>query len=111
MHPYTGAAVVNGVELPQRVAEEIRRLGIALSWYSAGELEDAVEACAFDGQLIDDPFGDDFRDKLTLTHQERLQIERKQQDSPSFFADEEADEEEKSRKWRWPPLFLLPFSH
>ena len=70
-----GAAVINGVVLPQRVLEELRRLGTALSWYSAGELEDAVEACAVDGQLIDDPMGMNFRDRLSLSEAEKAKRE------------------------------------
>lgn len=69
---HEGTAVINGVELPERVIEELRRLGIALSWYSHGELEAAVNACAYDGQLIDDPDGVDFMDELELTpHEEK----------------------------------------
>ena len=60
------ATVVNGIVLPDRVAAELRRLGIALSWYTSGELEDAVAACSIDGQLIDDIDGINFHDKLAL---------------------------------------------
>ncbi len=62
---------INGVALPQRVVEELRRLGRPLSWYTHHELEDAVLACAVDGQLIDDPNGTDFQDMLTLTEDEK----------------------------------------
>lgn len=65
-----GSITVNGVRLPMRVAQELRMLGMTLAWYSAGELEDAVEACSIDSQLIDDPGGGDFRDRLTLTPDE-----------------------------------------
>jgi hypothetical protein len=66
-----GDAMINGVALPQRVIEELRRQGIPLSWYTPGELEDALEACSFDSQLIDDVNGVNFHDKLTLTKAEQ----------------------------------------
>ena len=62
--------VVNGVVLPQRVYEELQRLGHALFSYTSGQLEDAIQACHFDGQLVDDPDGITFHDMLTLTHEE-----------------------------------------
>ena len=66
------STIINGVQLPERVIQELRRLGMALSWLTPGELEDAVIACNYDGVLIDDPDGDNFRDKLTLTHAEKI---------------------------------------
>lgn len=70
-------AVVNGVALSPRVIEELRKLGRPLSWYTHGELEDAVMACTIDSQLIDDPDGKDFRDKLHLTPEEKHSKENK----------------------------------
>jgi hypothetical protein len=70
-------AVVNGVFLPQHVIEELRRLGLPLGWYNAGELEDAVIACAFDETLIDDDEGANFHDMLSLTNEEKLAHDRK----------------------------------
>ena len=70
---FDGEVVINNVALPRQVIEELRRLGIALSWYNAGELRDAVEACAADGHLIDDPDGVHFRDKLKAGCDEELQ--------------------------------------
>jgi hypothetical protein len=66
-----GETVINGVALPQQVIEELRKLGIALSWYNAGELRDAIEATHFDGQLVDDHHGVNFRDKLHHTEEEK----------------------------------------
>lgn len=66
-----GELILNGVSLPQNVINELRRLGITLSWYSAGELQDAVIACSYDSNLIDDEAGCHFRDKLQLTDDER----------------------------------------
>lgn len=63
---FTGEVVVNGVSLPPRVAEELRRLGTPLSWYNAGELQDAVIECDFDDELVADPRGVSFRDKIRL---------------------------------------------
>src|SRR5438105_4457945 len=71
LHVVEGAVIVNGVALPQVVVDQLRQLGIALSWYSEGELEDAVEACAFDCQLIDDDDGVDFEDKLHYSEHKR----------------------------------------
>jgi hypothetical protein len=64
------------LRLPPQVLEELRRLGMPLWAYNRGELEDAVQACAVDARLVDDPHGTSFRDKLSLTFQERLQRQR-----------------------------------
>jgi hypothetical protein len=69
---FDGEIIINGVTLSQRVIEELRHLGIPLSWYNNGELLDAVNACHIDGQLIDDDRGINFRDMLTLTPRETL---------------------------------------
>lgn len=66
-----GETVINGVALPQQVIEELRKLGIALSWYNAGELRDAIEATHFDSQLVDDHNGVNFRDRLRHTEEEK----------------------------------------
>ena len=71
------SAVINGVELPAHVIWELRKQGIPLSWYNAGELKDAVIACSYDHKLIDDPEGIGFRDKLVETAEERLKKARK----------------------------------
>jgi hypothetical protein len=68
--PVDSAATINGVELPQRVLDELKRLGIALANYNAGELQAAVRACAIDGQLIDDKNGANFFDQLELDDDE-----------------------------------------
>lgn len=60
---------VNGVYLPQNVIDQLKQLGISLAWYTQTELEDAVEACAVDGVLIDDNKGIHFRDKLQMSEQ------------------------------------------
>lgn len=62
---------VNGVRLPRQVVEELQRLGISLNWYNVGELTDAVIACQHDGQLVDDPHGVHFRDKMHLSEPEK----------------------------------------
>lgn len=68
----TGHAItINNVQLPIQVVRELQRLGRALEWYSNGELNSAVAACAIDGNLIDDPHGVDFIDKLELTDAEK----------------------------------------
>ena len=66
-----GSEIVNGVALPQNVIDQLRMLGISIAWYTQGELEEAVEACAFDGTLIDDDEGIDFRDRLHRTESEK----------------------------------------
>ena len=66
-----GEAVINGVALPRQVIDELRKLGVALSWYNAGELHDAIQATHYDGQLIDDHDGVNFRDKLHHTEEEK----------------------------------------
>lgn len=72
---------VNGVELPRNVVLELQKLGLALECYAKHELEKSVLACAVDGNLVDDPQGINFADKLELTHneisfRERLEKER-----------------------------------
>jgi hypothetical protein len=71
----SGEVVINGVALPRRVADQLRLLGISLSWYSGSELADAVEACAYDSVLVDDVNGVNFNDKLTLTDREKQQFQ------------------------------------
>lgn len=66
-----GAVVINGIALPQTVIDQLRLLGLPLSWYNAGELRDAVDACAIDCTLIDDDEGIGFEDKLHLSDDER----------------------------------------
>jgi hypothetical protein len=68
--PSDGSLEINGVRLPAYVVEELNRLGVSLSAYSTGELEAAVQACAFDRKLIDDPNGLNFMDELELTNSE-----------------------------------------
>jgi len=58
---------INGVTIPQNVIDQLRRLGVALSWYTPGELQAAVNSCAVDCTLIDDPDGINFMDDLSLT--------------------------------------------
>ncbi len=66
-----GSAIIKGVELPSHVTDELRRQGIPLGWYNAGELQDAVLACAYDRTLIDDSNGIHFRDQLSLSDREK----------------------------------------
>lgn len=75
---HEGEVVINGVVLPRNVVEELRLLGMPLASYTRGELQAANMACAIDGELIDDPNGNSFLDKLQLTEAERYaQEERK----------------------------------
>jgi hypothetical protein len=64
--PANGSIVVNGVVLPQAVADQLRMLGLSLSWYSAGELQAAVQDCVVDENLIKDPNGLNFMDDLIV---------------------------------------------
>lgn len=64
--------IVNGVELPNHVAEELRMLGIPMGSYSNGQLEAAIIASHYDRQVFDDDKGISFADKLTLTRQEKM---------------------------------------
>lgn len=66
-----GAIVINGVELPQLVADQLKMLGIPLAYYNAGQLKAAKDGCAFDCNLVDDGEGMTFDDMLTLTDEER----------------------------------------
>lgn len=93
-----GAAVINGVALPLRVIQELKRLGVPLAWYTHGELAQAVDACAFDAQLIDDPDGVNFRDKMVLTDREKE--EQSPFNKPHIFCEQIADEREHARHCR-----------
>ena len=68
-HPIT----VNNVQLPVQVIRELQRLGRALEWYTSGELNSAVAACAVDGNLIDDLNGIYFMVRLEFTSSEERQ--------------------------------------
>lgn len=70
-----GDIVINGVVLPRVVADQLRRLGLSLSWYSKGELEAAINGCAVDCNLIDDPDGVGFFDDLVLDEREKEETE------------------------------------
>jgi hypothetical protein len=88
-----GEAIINGVVLPQSVIEELRKLGIPLTWYNRGELEDAVEACVMDARLIDDKQGVNFRDQLKLTSNEQQpRKEPRRRSTKNSRWDEEEDE-------------------
>lgn len=71
---------INGVPIPAAVAEELRQLGIPLSWYNQGELMDAVLAYLVDAHVIDDHDGVSFRDKLRYDHMEKAHDEAVQQE-------------------------------
>ncbi|MGE3714675.1 MAG: hypothetical protein AB7F82_09160 [Alphaproteobacteria bacterium] len=64
--------IINGVRLSPQVMEELRRLGISLDAYSSSELLDAVHACHYDGNLLDDLNGVHFRDMLDLSNREKI---------------------------------------
>lgn len=74
---HTNNIMVNGVVLPDNVVRELQRLGRALDWYTHGELQSAVKACAVDANLIDDPDGINFIDKLELTDEEKYRNQQK----------------------------------
>lgn len=104
----TGAIIVNGVEIPRNVAEQLRRLGLPLSWYNQGELEDAVEACAYDCTLVDDAAGTDFRDMLHLSDDERKDAFNRSPMNNSTFVSRYSRESE--RRSPWEPEDSLFFS-
>ena len=76
VHPVSkasrGVVEINGVELPLHVADELRRLGVCLAWYNSNELKDAVQACAYDRKLIDNPTATRFSDRLKKPAQTEL---------------------------------------
>lgn len=81
--------IINGVPLPDNVVEELRILGLPLFSYNRGELEDAVIACHYDSKLIDDKAGENFRDKLTLTNEERILRSRESRKLTKFNDNED----------------------
>ncbi|MEZ5691317.1 MAG: hypothetical protein R3D71_06605 [Rickettsiales bacterium] len=77
---------VNGVLLPHHLVRELQKLGRALEWYHKGELEKAVIATAVDRNLIDDPDGHNFNDKLELTDSEKNEKKRKKSSFKDFYS-------------------------
>jgi len=70
-HEDAGATMrIKGVDIPASVLRQLRELGIPIEHFTRGELQDAVLACAIDGDLVDDEHGTSFKDKLTLTKEE-----------------------------------------
>lgn len=72
---FSGYVVVNGVKIPQNVYTQLSNLGIPLGSYSESDLRAAVDACRIDTQLIDDPNGINFHDKLHLAPDEKAAAE------------------------------------
>jgi|GEM_PF-3257906 len=70
-----GSIVVNGVPIPKLVADQLRQLGLSLSWYSKGQLEAAINGCSVDCNLVDDPEGINFFDDLRFDDRERAEAE------------------------------------
>lgn len=68
---------INNVVVPDYVLEELRKTGIPANWYNSGELWDAILACGYDRNLIDDEEGETFQDRLHFTEQEKLERARK----------------------------------
>jgi hypothetical protein len=62
---------INGIRMSQVAVTQLKRLGLPLEWYTADELEDAVIACNADANLIDDPHGHTFQDRLYLDPEEK----------------------------------------
>jgi len=72
-----GRVLVNGVELPSLVIEQVRRAGFNPSWCNPSELEAAKRAAAVDCQVFDQPDGNDFYDGLELdAHEEKTLAEK-----------------------------------
>lgn len=75
---------IKGIDIPLNVLRELQRLGHPIEQYTRGELLEAVRACAMDANLVDDPHGHSFSDKLTLTADEKKAREPKKK---SFCTD------------------------
>lgn len=93
---FVGDVVVNGVNIPLQVLEQLRQAGItAVSWLSSSELQDAVQACKLDGTLIDDPQGNpmSLRDRMQLTHEEQ-QTRRPRRKKAKSYAEQILEERE-----------------
>ena len=96
---FVGEVIVAGVSLPLQVIEQLRQAGIgAVSWLSASELQDAVQACKYDAKLVDDPGGLNFRDKLTLTREEQAARRPKKKKAQSYEEQLKAEREGKSHE-------------
>ena len=91
--------VVNGVPLPNHVVLELQRLGRALEWYNAGELQSAVLACAVDRKLIDDPNGANFMDQLELTAEEKRKAEHRNHNIEEHDEDKAKEERKSGGIW------------
>jgi hypothetical protein len=62
---------INGVPIPDSVADELRELGIPLCWYTRGELMEAVLAYTNDGHVLDEQGALSQRDRLRSDAMER----------------------------------------
>ena len=81
------SVTVNGVVVPKLVAEQLKNAGIAIAFLSAGQLEAAIQACAVDCKLIDDPNGTNFFDDLELDAAD-LEPEHTKEEEQSLEEDE-----------------------
>lgn len=94
-HPYKPAPqeereethIINGVTLPRYVYEQLYRAIPNLELLPAELLRDAVRAAFIDGQVFDDPAGDDFQDML---HLDDAEMALKQTLNPSHAGVEHA---------------------
>lgn len=61
-----GSITISGVVIPKLVADQLKKLGTSLAFFNTGQLKAAIDGCAIDCTLIDDPNGDSFFDGLEL---------------------------------------------
>ena len=59
-----GSLRVGSIEISALVAKQLRELGHPIESYTPGQLKEAIDACHYDGRLIDDPNGVGFSDTL-----------------------------------------------
>lgn len=68
-----GGVTVNGVELPRDLVLQLQQLGVPLTSYTKGQLEEALQAYAMDGRLVEDHGATNFQDSLHLSSEEAAQ--------------------------------------
>ena len=74
-----GSITISGVLIPRIVADQLKKLGASLSFMNTGQLEAAIENCAVDCNLIDDPEGNSFFDDMELDDSEKDKDEEEEE--------------------------------
>lgn len=87
-------ACVKSIILPVDILQQLRMQNIMVDFLNQGEIEDIIQACKYDGTLVDDPDGLTFRDQMSLTPAEKKQGHGKHA-LPLWYHHEKQDDDDK----------------